>query len=77
MPVIGPLLSVIALVATVVLQGAAPPSTPRPRLTGINHVAFRMTDAASARRSYGEMLGLAERAGQGSTCSIRMARASS
>lgn len=34
----------------------------RPRLTGINHVAFRISDAASARRFYGELLGLVERA---------------
>jgi len=39
---------------------AAPPA--RPRITGIGHVAFRVSDAAAARRFYGNVLGLAEHA---------------
>ena len=35
----------------------------RPRITGIHHVAFRVSDAAAARRFYGEILGFGERAG--------------
>ena len=35
----------------------------RPRITGIHHVAFRVSDAAAARRFYGELLGFGERAG--------------
>lgn len=42
------------------VAGQSPPA--RPRLSGINHVAFRTSDAASARRVYGELLGLVERA---------------
>ena len=37
----------------------------RPRITGISHVAFRVTDAAAARRFYGELLGLPERPSPG------------
>jgi catechol 2,3-dioxygenase-like lactoylglutathione lyase family enzyme len=37
----------------------------RPLVTGISHVAFRVSDAASARRFYGEVLGLAERPSSG------------
>lgn len=35
----------------------------RPRITGINHVALRITDAAGARDFYQDVLGLAERQG--------------
>ena len=37
----------------------------RPRITGISHVAFRVTEAAAARRFYGELLGLHERPSPG------------
>ena len=37
----------------------------RPRITGIDHVAFRVSDAAAARRFYGDLLGLVERGGAG------------
>ncbi|MGB2717537.1 MAG: VOC family protein [Vicinamibacterales bacterium] len=43
-------------------QAAAPA---RPRITGISHVAFRVTDAAAARRFYGGVLGLTERPASG------------
>ena len=33
--------------------------TKRPMLSGIDHVAFRTSDAAAARRFYGDLLGLA------------------
>ena len=41
---------------------AQPPAT-RPRITGISHVVFRVTDAASARSFYGGVLGLTMRDG--------------
>ena len=37
----------------------------RPRITGINHLVFRVSDAAAAQRFYGELLGLGQRAGVG------------
>jgi catechol 2,3-dioxygenase-like lactoylglutathione lyase family enzyme len=46
--------------------GIAPiPQSPAgsPRITGIHHVAFRVSDVAAARRFYGEIIGLGERAG--------------
>jgi lactoylglutathione lyase len=56
-----------ALAAIVVAQlGSAQPSPARPRVTGISHVAFRVTDAAAARHFYADVLGLTERAGGGS-----------
>ena len=42
----------------------------RPRVTGINHVALRVGDAAAARRFYGEMLGLSLRSSPGATRSV-------
>ena len=57
------------IIVTAAVVGAAwlpadqtPP--PRPRITGISHVAFRVTDVESARRFYRDVLGLSERAGQ-------------
>ncbi|MGH9373021.1 MAG: VOC family protein [Vicinamibacterales bacterium] len=47
-------------VGSIAVTAAQVPSS-RPRVTGINHVAFRVTDAAAARGFYGEMLGLPER----------------
>jgi catechol 2,3-dioxygenase-like lactoylglutathione lyase family enzyme len=44
-------------------QQAAPAAAPgpaRPKITGISHVAFRVSDATAARRFYGELLGLSE-----------------
>jgi catechol 2,3-dioxygenase-like lactoylglutathione lyase family enzyme len=56
-----------ALIACVLASaGIAPiPQSPpgRPRITGIHHVAFRVSDAAAARRFYGEILGFGERTG--------------
>lgn len=59
------MMTVIALIlsAIVVSLGQSPP--PRPRITGISHVAFRVTDSGSARRFYGDLLGLTERASSG------------
>jgi catechol 2,3-dioxygenase-like lactoylglutathione lyase family enzyme len=42
---------------------AQAPTSLRPRVTGINHVAFRVSDATAARRFYGDVLGLSERSG--------------
>lgn len=55
------LLSVLT-VAVLVLPPAFAQTPPRPRLTGISHVGFRVTDGASARRFYGDLVGLTERA---------------
>ena len=56
-----------ALIACLLASaGIAPiPQSPggRPRITGLHHVAFRVSDAAAARRFYGEILGFGERAG--------------
>ena len=46
---------------------ATTPQSPggRPRITGIHHVVFRVSDAIAARHFYGELLGLGERSGAG------------
>jgi lactoylglutathione lyase len=58
---------VVVLAACFIADGGlfaqAPPA--RPRVTGINHVALRVSDAAAAQRFYGELLGLAQRADVG------------
>jgi catechol 2,3-dioxygenase-like lactoylglutathione lyase family enzyme len=54
-----------ALLLGAVLVSLAQPAPARPRITGIGHVAFRVTEAAAARRFYGELLGLAERTAAG------------
>jgi catechol 2,3-dioxygenase-like lactoylglutathione lyase family enzyme len=46
-------------------SGLPQAATERPRITGIHHVAVRVSDVAAARRFYGEILGLGERAGAG------------
>jgi len=43
------------------LVGSFQQAPPRPRITGINHVAFRVSDPAAAREFYADMLGLNER----------------
>ena len=50
----------LILALSVVRFGAAQPVQARPRITGINHIAFRVTDAKAARRFYSEILGLSE-----------------
>lgn len=53
--------NVVLLVASAALAMPAAQSVPsRPRITGISHVAFRVSDAAAARRFYRELLGLSE-----------------
>jgi lactoylglutathione lyase len=51
-------------VCLAVLSGAADPlqteRSPRPRITGISHIALRVSDADAARRFYGGVLGLHE-----------------
>jgi catechol 2,3-dioxygenase-like lactoylglutathione lyase family enzyme len=51
------LLSALAFSAA---AGLAQSQPPRPRITGISHVAFRVSDGAAARRFYQELLGLSE-----------------
>jgi catechol 2,3-dioxygenase-like lactoylglutathione lyase family enzyme len=57
-------------IALLVVLSSAPltmvqSSAVRPLVTGISHVAFRVSDATSARRFYGEVLGLSERSSSG------------
>jgi lactoylglutathione lyase len=44
-------------------QGPGQSQEPRPQVTGIGHVAFRVSDLDAARRFYGEFIGLVERTG--------------
>jgi lactoylglutathione lyase len=55
------------VLAILVLQAAAvaQPAAPRPRITGISHVALRVSDATAARAFYRGMLGLSEDARPG------------
>lgn len=48
------------LLALAVSTGATQSPPRRPRITGISHVAFRVSDAAAARTFYRELLGLSE-----------------
>ena len=61
------MLARIVSLATLCLSGLAaaqqPAAPARPRITGISHVAFRVSDATAARKFYGELLGLSERGG--------------
>jgi catechol 2,3-dioxygenase-like lactoylglutathione lyase family enzyme len=52
------------LAGALLLSVAQPASPPRPRVTGIGHVALRVRDVAGARRFYGDVLGLTEQGGQ-------------
>jgi catechol 2,3-dioxygenase-like lactoylglutathione lyase family enzyme len=56
--------------------GLAAESQPqlRPRITGIDHVAFRISQVAAARLFYGTLLGLHERPGRGSSLSYAIGR---
>lgn len=53
-----------ALVLSAATVSLAQPQK-RPRITGIHHVGFRVTDAPAARRFYADILGLTERAAPG------------
>jgi len=63
------ILARLLIVASLCLSGLAvaqqPAAPARPRITGISHVAFRVSDGAAARKFYGELIGLSERAGAG------------
>jgi catechol 2,3-dioxygenase-like lactoylglutathione lyase family enzyme len=51
--------AVLVSVASISTRAGSSQSTPpRPRLTGINHVAFRVSDLQASRRFYSEILGL-------------------
>jgi lactoylglutathione lyase len=52
-----------ALLVLPVCTALAQGRPPRPRITGISHVAFKVSDIAAARRFYGETLGLVEKKG--------------
>jgi catechol 2,3-dioxygenase-like lactoylglutathione lyase family enzyme len=56
-------LTTAALAALTVGASAQVPAS-RPRITGIDHVVLRASDAAAARRFYGDLLGLRPGAGQ-------------
>lgn len=65
-----PIRSMCVIVCLTALSGFAPgpqtaPRPSRPRITGISHVALRVSDAAAARRFYGGTLGLTERTSGG------------
>jgi catechol 2,3-dioxygenase-like lactoylglutathione lyase family enzyme len=51
-----------ALLAGALVLSIGQPAPSRPRITGIGHVAFRVSDTAAARHFYGNVLGLAEHA---------------
>jgi catechol 2,3-dioxygenase-like lactoylglutathione lyase family enzyme len=53
-------LAFAAFAVFVAATGPTQPAPQRPRILGINHVAFRVSDVAAARRFYGAMLGLSE-----------------
>jgi lactoylglutathione lyase len=53
----------VLAVLTVGLTAQVPAN--RPRITGIDHIVFRASDAAAAGRFYGEVLGLRASAGTG------------
>jgi catechol 2,3-dioxygenase-like lactoylglutathione lyase family enzyme len=47
-----------ALLAAAMVGASAQAPAGRPRITGIDHVVIRVSDAAAARRFYGDVLGL-------------------
>src|SRR6266702_3604736 len=57
----GPTLPRVASLAVVIVvasaSGAAGTRPPRPRVLGISHVAFQVSDLAAARRFYEDFLG--------------------
>ena len=58
------------LALTAAALGAAPPGSaqspaPRPLITGISHVAFRVSEGAAARKFYADLIGLSEGAPAG------------
>jgi catechol 2,3-dioxygenase-like lactoylglutathione lyase family enzyme len=64
--------AIVVLVLLLPGEGAhQAPAPARPRITAINHVAFRVSDLAAARRFYGHVLGLTElRTRNGSTATF-------
>ena len=52
----------VLLLAGALVLSVGQPAPTRPRITGIGHVAFRVSDTAAARNFYGNLLGLAEHA---------------
>ncbi len=55
--------AIVAAAASVV--AGIQPTVQRPRITGINHVALRVSDSTGAKKFYSELLGLAVKPGQG------------
>lgn len=47
-----------AILAAAIVGASAQGPAARPRITGIDHVVLRVSDAAAARRFYGDVLGL-------------------
>lgn len=56
-----PVLVCLTALSSLAAGRQGPPWSPRPRITGISHVALRVSDASAARRFYGGTLGLTER----------------
>jgi lactoylglutathione lyase len=52
-----------AVLALLTVGLAAQVPANRPRITGIDHIVFRASDAAAAKRFYGDVLGLVEATG--------------
>jgi catechol 2,3-dioxygenase-like lactoylglutathione lyase family enzyme len=48
----------LGLAAVAIVGASAQVPAPRPRITGIDHIAIRVSDAAAARSFYGTVLGL-------------------
>lgn len=61
------LIVMTGLVASVVPTFVEQVPPPRPRLTGLSHVAFRIADTGEADRFYGNTLGLTRRSSGGSS----------
>jgi lactoylglutathione lyase len=57
----------IALVAGATPIWSAQTTPPRPRITGLSHIALRISDSRAAERFYGGILGLARRPAGGSS----------
>jgi lactoylglutathione lyase len=61
-----------ALAADTTTAGLAQSPPPRPRITGISHVAFRVSDASASRRFYQDLVGLSEGAARGGRLILRV-----
>ncbi|HJU42350.1 MAG TPA: VOC family protein [Vicinamibacterales bacterium] len=63
----------LLLLASLAAPAQQPPPS-RPRITGINHVGIRVTDAAAARHFYTQILGMSEPEARGSQLRFTVGR---